>query len=299
MTELNSDFRSGYVAIVGRPNVGKSTLLNHLLGEKISITSRKPQTTQHQVLGVLTTEAAQWIFVDTPGVNHNIRKPFNRGLNKLALQVLPEVDVVLWVVEAQQWTALEADLLPQILACKKPVVVALNKVDRVKNKNQLLPELAALESRLPDVPVVPVSALQRLQLDLLQDTLKLYLPEGPLLFPKTQITDQSESFRVTEIIREKLVRQLGDELPYSLTVALEELDIKPNLVRLSAVLTVRKPAHKKIVLGRGGQKIKAVGVAAREDLERFFDRKVMLNLWVKLHRSQVSPIQASPMETHT
>lgn len=278
--------RCGYIALIGRPNVGKSTLMNHLIGEKISITSRKPQTTQKLVLGVHTLETAQLIFMDTPGVNSAIKKPFNRRLNKLALQGLAYVDLIVWVVEAGQWTDLENSLLKPVRAARKPTLLAINKIDHIADKSQLLPWMAQIAEYFAWQSMVPISALKNIQLDRLQDEMIQRLPPSPFLFDSEQKTDQTDAMRVAEMIREKVVRQMGQELPYSLTVMVDKIESKPRFIQIDATLYVQREGHKKMLLGENGQRIKAIGTAAREDLEKFFGRKVFLNCWIKQSRSK-------------
>jgi GTP-binding protein Era len=281
--------RCGYVALIGRPNVGKSTLLNHLIGEKISITSRKPQTTQKLVLGIHTLDRAQLIFMDTPGVNSAIKKPFNRRLNKLALQSLADVDVIVWVVEAGQWTDLEDSLLKPVLAANKPTLLAINKIDHIVDKSTLLPWMAKIAAYFNWTAMVPISALKNIQLDHLQQEIIQRLPLSPFLFDATQKTDQTDESRVAEMIREKIVRQMGQELPYALTVGVDKIESKGRFIQIDATLYVQREGHKKMILGNGGQRIKAIGTAAREDLEKYFDQKVFLNCWVKQMRGQQDP----------
>ncbi len=281
--------RCGYVALIGRPNVGKSTLLNHLIGEKISITSRKPQTTQKLVLGIHTLDDAQLIYMDTPGVNSAIKKPFNRRLNKLALQGLADVDVIVWVIEAGQWTDLEDSLLKPVLAANKPTLLAINKIDHIADKSQLLPWMAQVSGYFNWAAMVPISALKNLQLDHLQQEMIQRLPLSPFLFDASQKTDQTDEMRVAEMIREKVVRQMGQELPYSLTVAVDKIESKGHFLQIDATLYVQREGHKKMILGNGGQRIKAIGSAAREDLEKFFGQKIFLNCWVKQMRGQQDP----------
>ncbi len=275
-------FRCGFVALVGRPNVGKSTLMNTLLGQKISITSRKPQTTRHRILGIKTTDSAQFIYVDTPGLHRHARRALNRALNRAAAEVLHDVDVVVFLVEAGQWTE-EDDLVLQKLAeVKAPVILAVNKVDRFRRKDGLLEYLAEAGARRDFAAVVPLSALNGDNLDALEGEIEQRLPESPPFFPEDQITDRSERFLAAELIREKLFRHLGQELPYGLTVEIERFQEDDGLLRINGLIWVERKSHKAIVIGRQGRMLKRVGREAREDMERLFGQKVFLELWVKV-----------------
>lgn len=275
-------FRSGYVALVGRPNVGKSTLLNHLLGHKLSITSRKPQTTRHTILGIKTAAQAQIVYVDTPGVHQTSRRAMNRYMLRSATRVLQDVDVVVFVVEALQWTEADALVLQHLERVKAPVLLAVNKVDRVADKARLLPYLAEAAGRREFAQVIPVSALRNQGLEALEQEITALLPEGGPFFPEDQITDRSERFLAAEIVREKLMRRLGQEVPYALTVEIESFEDTPGLARIGAVIWVERANQKAIVIGSGGAQLKDTGRQAREDLERLLGKKVFLQLWVKV-----------------
>ena len=278
-TELR---RCGYVAIVGRPNVGKSTLLNYLLGQKISITSRKPQTTRHRVLGIKTEGNHQIIFVDTPGLHKAEEKAINRYMNRAATSALGDVDVVLFVVDRTAWTEEDDLVLARVLQSGRPTLLVVNKVDLLQDKSQLLPHLQALAAKAPFAAIVPVSALRRQNLaDLEQEILRL-LPESDHFFPEEQITDRSQRFLAAEIVREKIMRQLGDELPYAVTVEIEAFSREGDVLHISAVIFVERKGQKKILIGEGGSRLRSIGTDARRDMEALFDSRVMLRLWVKV-----------------
>ncbi len=283
MTEEPAVTRCGLVAIVGRPNVGKSTLLNHLVGQKVSITSARPQTTRHRILGIKTAGGAQAIYVDTPGLNRRAGRAIHRAMNRVAQGALQDVDLVVFVVEALRWTEDDALVAGRLGGSGlPPVIVAVNKVDRVRRKEDLLPYLAGLAVRGRFEAVVPVSALAGVQLDALEREVTQRLPEAPALFPADQVTDRSERFLAGEIIREKLMRRLGEEIPYRLSVEVERFTEQGPTTRIDAVIWVEKPGQKAIVIGAEGKMLKAVGADARRDIERMIERPVYLGLWVKV-----------------
>lgn len=283
MSELNTPpSRCGYVAIVGRPNVGKSTLLNHILGQKICITSRKPQTTRHNMLGIKTEGPNQIIFVDTPGLHAGEEKAINRYMNRAAISSTRDVDVVVFVVERARWTEGDELVAQKLRGLKCPLIVAVNKVDQLEDKSDLLPQLQALAERFPDAEIVPVSALKADNLKILEDVIVERLPEGVHFFEEDQITDRSSRFLAAEIVREKVMRQLGEEIPYSVTVEVEEYTQEGKVLHISAAILVERNGQKRILIGTKGDRIKQIGQQAREDMERLFDSKVMLNLWVKV-----------------
>jgi GTP-binding protein Era len=277
-----ADFRCGYVAIVGRPNVGKSTILNHILGQKLSITSRKPQTTRHRILGIVTRDKVQAIYVDTPGIHGEQRKALNRYMNRAAQKAQRDVDVILFVVDALKWTPDDDIVLAQLKAQSTPVVLVINKVDTIEDKTRLLPRIAELSALMNFADVVPVSALRGHNLDKLHTQVGGYLPFAPPFFNEDQITDRSQRFLAAEMIREKIMRQLGDEVPYELTVEIDEFKKEGKLLRISATILVERAGQKAIVIGEGGQRLKLIGQEARLDMESFFSSKVMLTLWVKI-----------------
>ena len=274
--------RCGYVAIVGRPNVGKSTLLNHLLGLKLSITSRKPQTTRHNVLGIKTEGESQLIFVDTPGIHSDQDKAINRYMNKAAQTAIRDVDVIVFVVDRLSWTEADKAVAEKLSGSSSPVVVAINKVDRLDDTGELLPHIAKLQLLMPDAQIIPVSALQKKNLDLLEEQITQHIPQSGFLFPEDQITDRSERFLAAELVREKITRQLGAELPYQITVEIEAFEMKGRIRHINALILVEREGQKKIIIGEKGQRLKSIGQAARIDMERLFDSKVMLTLWVKV-----------------
>ncbi len=277
-----SDFRAGYVAIVGRPNVGKSTLMNHLIGQKISITSAKPQTTRHRVLGIDSDAGYQAVYVDTPGLHLGAKKAMNRYMNRAAAGSLEGVDLVLFVIEAGRWTAEDEMVLTRLTDVTVPVILVVNKVDKFADKTALLPLLAELAKKRDFVEVVPVSALKDSNLPSLRKQVPRYLPPGEAIFEQDQLTDRSQRFLAAEIVREKLMRNLGEELPYALTVEIEQFKEEGGVYDIAAVIWVEREGQKKIVIGKGGAGLKLVGQQAREDMEKLFQYRVFLRLWVKV-----------------
>jgi GTP-binding protein Era len=277
-----SEFKTGFVALVGRPNVGKSTLLNHLLGQKISITSRKPQTTRHRILGVKTEPRWQIVYVDTPGIHDDQRDAMHRYLSKAASGALADVDVIVFVIEALNWRKEDDVVLARLKDSTAPVLLLINKIDKIKDKSRLLPFITEVQDKGEFKQVIPVSALKGENLTALEAELVKLIPESPALFPEEQVTDRSLRFLVAEIIREKLMRQLGQELPYSLAVEIERYEEKPNILHIGAVIWVSRTNQKAIVIGKGGQRIKEIGTQARTDIEKTVDKKVHLELWVKV-----------------
>lgn len=274
--------RCGYVAIVGRPNVGKSTLLNHILGQKISITSRKPQTTRNAVVGIKTEGDVQIIFVDTPGLHLGQQKAINRYMNRAASSAMKDVDVVVFVVDRFIWTEEDEAVAQRLQQVTSPIILAVNKIDQIEDKESLLPHLQKLSQQLQVAEIVPLSALRNTNLDRLEQLIVERLPEGIHMYPEDQITDRSSRFMAAEIVREKITRQLGDELPYEMAVEVEEFKQEGNLLNISALILVEKSGQKKILIGDKGERIKLIGTQARVDMEKLFDRKVMLKLWVKI-----------------
>jgi GTP-binding protein Era len=274
--------RAGYVALVGRPNTGKSTLLNYLVGQKLSITSRKPQTTRHQILGIRSEAGWQAVYVDTPGMHQGGERAINRVMNRAARAVLGDVDVIIMVVDRTAWTDDDERVLEQVSASGVPVILAVNKVDLLADKSVLLPHLEALSQRADFAAIVPLSALREVNLDELDAEVLKRLPEGDFFFPEDQVTDRTERFLAAEIVREKITRQLGDELPYATAVEIEEFAEDGGVLHISALILVERRGQKRIVIGEGGSRLRAVGTEARKDMERLFDQKVMLRLWVKV-----------------
>ena len=278
-----SGTRCGYVAIVGRPNVGKSTLLNHILGQKLSITSRKPQTTRHQLLGIKTEGDTQAIYVDTPGLHLRDEKAINRYMNRAASSALKDVDLVLFLVDRDRWTDEDDLVLEKVKQVDCPVLLVVNKIDRLNDKSELLPLLEQLAEKHSFTEIVPVSALRGHNRDDLEAVIERYLPEGIHLFPEDQVTDRSERFLAAELVREKIMRQLGEEVPYAMTVEIEEFKVSPRLIEISALILVERQGQKKILIGEKGSRLRQIGTEARKDMERAFDSKVMLRLWVKVN----------------
>jgi len=273
---------AGYVALLGRPNVGKSTLLNRLIAHKISITSPKPQTTRHAILGIRTLENTQIVYVDTPGLHRNARRAMNRYMNRTAAGVLSYVDVVVMLIEALRWTEEDQAVLERLQEFAGPVILAVNKVDRITAKSQLLPFLQSLDGKRNFAGIVPLSARTGVNVDTLERLTAGLLPEGEFLFAPAQITTASERFLVAELIREKLTRQLRQELPYALTVEIETFKEEGQMVHIGAVIWVERPSQKGIVIGGQGTVLKEVGRQARQDMERLLQRKVFLETWVKV-----------------
>lgn len=274
----------GYVAIVGRPNVGKSTLLNHLLGQKISITSRKPQTTRHNMLGIKTEGDTQLIFVDTPGIHSNQPKAINRYMNRAAESAIRDVDVVIFVVDRHIWSEADQRVAEEVFSAKVPVIIAMNKQDRLDSKAELLPHIKALAAQFPEAEIIPVSALQGQQLDTLESAIQQHIPEAAHYFPEEQITDKNQRFLVAELVREKITRQLGAEVPYEVAVEIEAFKYEGKICHINALILVERDGQKKIIIGDKGDRLKKIGQEARLDMERLLDSKVMLKLWVKVRR---------------
>ena len=278
----NQESRCGYVAIVGRPNVGKSTLLNRLVGQKISITSRKPQTTRHHLRGIRNLGGNQIIYVDTPGLDPRPRRTLNRFMNREVAQVLSGVDAVAFVVEALKWNRADEHVLSEIRASGVPLVLVVNKIDELRAKDTLLPFLARLAERVPGAEIVPVSASTGDNIEALERCLLQLLPPGPAQFPDDYVTDRSERFLAAELIREKLMRRLGQEVPHCLSVMIEEFREEGELVQIQATIWVERKGQKAIVIGRRGEVLKAVGEQARHDIEEMLGKKVFLRTWVKI-----------------
>ncbi len=280
MTE-NTSFHSGFIAIVGRPNVGKSTLLNHLIGQKISITSRKAQTTRHRITGILTEEQTQFVFVDTPGFQTQYLNTLNKGLNKVVTSSLRDVNVVLFVIEARHFDERDRqvmNLLPKAI----PVLLVINKVDNMEDKGELLPFIRDIAAEREFAAIVPVSAKQDKQLDTLLDAIRPFLPEGEKIYPEDEITDRNERFLAAEIVREKVFRFTGEELPYSVSVVIEQFKMEGKMRRIHAAILVDKDAHKAMLIGKNGEKLKEIATQARLDMEKLFDGKVFLEVWIKV-----------------
>ena len=275
----------GFVALIGRPNVGKSTLINHLLKQNISITSLKPQTTRHRILGINTTEAGQAIYMDTPGMHNNEKRALNRYLNRTAETTLLGVDVIVWLIDGLSWHEYDEVIFKKLEQAGLPVILAVNKVDKVKDKDEILKFFAEAQHRFPFEHLIPISALKRTNLDELEGLILKMLPESDLIYPEDQITDRPERFLAAEIIREKLTRRLGDELPYALTVEMERYEELPNITKIYAIIWVERVGQKNIVIGQDGDMLKKVGTDARFDIEKLIEQKVYLQLWVKVKKN--------------
>ena len=274
-------FRTGFVSIVGRPNVGKSTLLNRLIGQKISIVSRKAQTTRHRVTGILTSDNAQFVFVDTPGFQTRHRNALNRSMNRTVSQVLGDVDLVFLVIEAGRFGDDDRKVV-SVLPGDAKVVLVINKVDRLGDKSQLLPFIAKMAEVYPFTEIVPLSAERGTNVEALVKAATPLLPEGEPMYGADEITDRSERFLAAEFLREKLFRLLGDELPYGVAVEIEKFETEGNLRRIYAAVVVDRSSHKGIVIGKGGEQLKRIASEARVELEKLFDSKVFLEVWVKV-----------------
>lgn len=280
---MNKKF--GFVAIVGRPNVGKSTLLNHVLGFKLSITSRKPQTTRHRILGIWTEDEIQIAFVDTPGMHTAQPKVMNRVMNRTAEQSLAGVDAVMMLTEGKIWNELDELVFQKIRRSSCPSYWVINKVDKLDNKNELLPHIQTVITDHVFDEVFPISALKNLNLEPLLDRLKEQMPTGAFMYEEDQITDRSERFLAAEIVREQIMRQLGDEVPYETTVEIESFERNDDLVGIRALISVERVGQKAILVGEGGNRLKQIGSEARKRLEDLLVARVALKLWVKVRAS--------------
>jgi GTP-binding protein Era len=279
----DTHFRSGYVAIIGRPNVGKSTLINRVLGQKLCITSRRPQTTRHRILGIKTTEQGQFIYVDTPGLHSDNKKAMNRYMNRAAASSIEDVDVVLFVVEGLKWTDEDQKVLKRLQKdARAPVILVLNKADKLADKAALLPQIETLSQQFDFAAVVPISARKGMNTDLLEKEIAKLMPQGELIYDADQLTDRSSRFLAAEIVREKLFRFLGQELPYSLTVEVELFEEDEGMYRIGAVVYVERSGQKSIVIGKKGEQLKLIGKEARLEMEQLFGCKVFLQIWVKV-----------------
>lgn len=274
----------GHVALIGRPNVGKSTLMNHLLKQKISITSRKPQTTRHRILGISTSEKGQVIYLDTPGMHHGEQRALNRYLNRTADTTLLGVDVIVWLIDGLVWQEYDDIILKKLEQAGLPVILAVNKVDKIKDKEDILAFFDQAQKRFPFQSLLPISALKGTNLEELESLLLTLLPESELIYPEDQVTDRSERFLCAEIVREKLTRRLGDELPYSLTVQVELYEELPNVTKIYIVIWLERASQKNIVIGTEGEMLKKIGTDARMDIQKLIGQKVFLKLWVKVKK---------------
>ena len=279
----NNIFKSGYVAIIGGPNVGKSTLINRVLGQKLCITSRRPQTTRHRILGIKTSEDSQLIYVDTPGLHIDERRAMNRYMNRAAASSIDDVDVILFLVDGMNWTDEDERVLERLKTnAKAPVILVINKMDKLADKNVMLPHIEKLSAQFDYSNVLPISARKGVNIEQLEIEIKKLMPAGELIFPKDQLTDRSSRFLAAELVREQLFRHLGQELPYSITVEIEQFDDEEKLYRIGAVIYVERSGQKSIVIGKKGELLKSVGKEARLEMQSLFGRKVFLRLWVKV-----------------
>ena len=281
---LSPDYRCGYVTITGRPNVGKSTLLNRILGQKISITSRKPQTTRWHLLGIKTDDKSQVIYVDTPGLQKSPQRAINRYMNREAVNSIAHVDVLIFMIEIMVWNELDSYVLDLICNKSVPVILVLNKADKLKDKRAMLPFIDEISSRMSFAGVFPVSATKGDNVDELQETIKTLLPIAPPVFPENQLTDRNERFFAAEFIREKLTGKLGDEIPYRLAVTIDQFRHRDKVLHIYATIWVERQGQKKIVIGENGKILKSVGEQARKDMESMFGCKVFLQTWVRIKR---------------
>lgn len=274
--------RCGYAALIGRPNVGKSTLLNYLLGQKVSITSRKPQTTRHRLIGIKTDENTQVLYVDTPGIHDGQKKAINRYMNQTAVSVLRDVDVVVWMTDRASWNEDDEKARDAMRELGCPLIIAVNKIDLLAGQNVLVKKLTELAENFPDAELVPISATTGENVSVLEELVSAAMPPGRFLFPDDQITDRSVRFMVAETVREKIMRQLGEELPYAVTVQVDEFKDDGKTIHIDMTAYVERQGQKVILIGKSGQRLKRIGTDARTDIEVLLSRKVMLNLWVKV-----------------
>ncbi len=279
---MSSAYRSGLVTFIGRPNVGKSTLLNRLVGQKVSITSRRPQTTRHRIMGIKTIENAQIVYVDTPGLHIGKGKIINRFMNRAATGALQGVDCIVMVITAKGWQEADERVLEVVRRQEQPVVLVINKMDLLKRREDLLPLIEKSKDRMQFAEIIPVSATAGTNMDQLEKVLIEQLPEQTPLFPEDQLTDRSERFMAAEFVREQIFRNLGQEVPYSVAVEIEQFKTEKRVLHINALIWVEKAGQKAILIGKGGDSLKRIGTAARKEMEQFFQCKVNLTLWVKV-----------------
>ncbi|AZR83242.1 GTPase Era [Thiomicrospira sp. S5] len=282
--DATTDYQAGFVAVIGRPNVGKSTIMNSLIGQKLSITSPKPQTTRHRIHGILTTDRFQVVFVDTPGMHLGGQKSINRYMNRAANSAFGDVDLVLFVVEAGRWTKEDQAVADKCRNLDVPVVILVNKVDKFKDKTELFPFLQKVGDQVAFEALIPISAYTKSGFEQVQAEILKHLPQQDAIFPEDYITDRSTRFLAAEIVREKLMRALGDEVPYGATVEIEQFAFNEEEGRwhINALILVERPGQKQIVIGKKGEQIKQMGIQARKDLMHLLDSRVHLELWVKV-----------------
>lgn len=279
---MSDETYAGLVAIVGRPNVGKSTLLNQLVGQKVSITSKKPQTTRHRIIGIDTKDNYQTVYVDTPGLHSDEKRAINRLMNKAAASSILDVELVIFVVDGSKWTDDDQMVLNRLIEAQKPVILAVNKVDQFKDKEELLPHLQWLGTQLTFKEIIPVSAQKGTNVERLRELVKSSLPPCEFFFPEDYITDRSSRFMASEIVREKLMRFLGDELPYAVTVEIERFKWEEKHYHIAALVLVERDTQKRMVIGNKGERLKTIGTEARKDMEALFEQPVFLQIWVKV-----------------
>lgn len=277
-----SKTKSGYIAVIGKPNVGKSTFLNKVLGQKISITSKKPQTTRHQILGIKTVDNVQYLFIDTPGIHDKGQNSMSKYMNRAAKSTLNDVDIVLWLVEADYMTIEDEYVLSFLKTLDKPIILVVTKMDKLSDKKRLLPFIERMKDLLDFKAIVPISSQRTENLELVLSEIASELPEGPFYFEEGQITDKNTRFLITEIIREKIIRNTGQELPYATTVEIEDWQEKGTTQHISVLIWVERPGQKTIVIGKDGEKLKTIGTQARKEIEILLNEKVFLRLWIKV-----------------
>ena len=278
------NFQSGSIAVVGRPNVGKSTLINELIGQKLSITSHRPQTTRHRINAIDTQKAYQMVFVDTPGIHIGNNKAINSYMNRAASSSFNDVDIIIWMVEVFKWTKEDARVLEHLSKVDVPVLLCINKIDKASTVDKILPFLEILSEKFNATEVFPISAFDRSDIKKFRDLILKYLPEQAAIFDEDFITDRSQKFVISEFIREKLMRNLSNELPYDITVEIEKFELDGNLHRIAARIFVDKTSQKSIVIGQNGAMLKKIGKESRETIEGFLETKVFLELWVKVRQ---------------
>jgi GTP-binding protein Era len=279
---MSESYRSGFIALIGRPNVGKSTLLNRLVGRKISITSRRPQTTRHRILGIKTNERAQLVFIDTPGLHDKGKKTINRYMNRAASGSMEGVDCIVFIITAKGWTKDDEFVLDIVKRHTCPVILVINKVDLLADRSRLLPLIEESSKQAGFAEIVPLSAKTGLNTAPLEDAILRYLPRQPAHFPSEQISDRNESFMAAELLREQIFRNFGEELPYVSAVQIERFERQARLIHIEAVIWVEKPSQKAIIIGKDGQRLKSIGQHARLEMEQLFGSKVYLSSWVKV-----------------
>jgi GTP-binding protein Era len=285
LSKMPKNNRCGYTAIVGRPNVGKSKLLNRIIGQKIAITSHKPQTTRHSILGVKTTKGGQIVYVDTPGMHKRGNQPMNRYLNRTAKSALGDVDLLLFVVEALRWTDEDESVLQTVIKYGLNCILIVNKVDRIKDKDELLPFIAELSNRHSFSEIIPLSASNGTNIPELECKVLAAMPEGDNIYPDDQLTDRSERFFAAELVREQLTQRYAKEIPYALTVEIEKFEEKKGVYHINALIWVERKGQKNIIIGKDGEALKEVATQARLEMQKLFEHKVFLKVWVKIKKS--------------